>query len=102
MRKRQKCADFLFGSALCAHKRHKAEEVSRKEHYICKAASCIELQNQDAICENILCVRESMAESIDHTPAKLSPVKRRRFQMFKKAFREKWPFVTVDEKGDTA
>ena len=21
--------------------------------------------------------------------------------MFKKAFREKWPFVTVDEKGDT-
>ena len=42
-----------------------------------------------------------MAESIDHAPAKPSPVKRRHFQMFKKAFHEKWPSVTVDKKGDT-
>ena len=92
---------FALGSALCAHKRHQAEVVFRKEHYICKTASCIELQNQDAICENILCVRESMAESIDHTPAKLSAVKMRHFQMFEKACRERWPFVTTDGKGDT-
>ena len=42
-----------------------------------------------------------MAESIDHAPAKPSPVKRRRFQTFKKAYHEKWPFVTIDEEGDT-
>ena len=43
-----------------------------------------------------------MAESFDCAPAKLSPVKKRRFQPFKKAYPEKWPFVTVDEKGDTS
>ena len=42
-----------------------------------------------------------MAESIDRAPAKPSPVKRRCFQTFKKGSHEKWPFVTVDEKGDT-
>ena len=42
-----------------------------------------------------------MAESIDHTPAKLSAVKMRHFQMFEKACRERWPFVTTDGKGDT-
>ena len=44
---------------------------------------------------------ESMAESFDHAPAKPSPAKRRQFQTFKKASHEKWPFTTVDEKGDT-
>ena len=44
---------------------------------------------------------ESMAESLDHAPAKPSSAKTRRFQMFRKAFHEKWPFITVDEKGDT-
>ena len=43
---------------------------------------------------------ESVAESIDHTPAKPSPEKRRRFQKFKKAQHEKWSFATFDEKGD--
>ena len=42
-----------------------------------------------------------MAESIDRAPVKPSPVKRRHFQTFKKASREKWPFVTVDEEDDT-
>ena len=42
-----------------------------------------------------------MDESIDRAPAKPSPAKRRRFQMFKKAYHEKWPFVSVDEEGDT-
>ena len=42
-----------------------------------------------------------MAESIDHTPAKLSPAKRRHFQTFEKACHEKWLSVTIDEKGDT-
>ena len=42
-----------------------------------------------------------MAESIDRASAKQSPAKRRRFQTFKKAIHEKWPLVTIDEKGDT-
>ena len=42
-----------------------------------------------------------MAESIDCAPAKPSPAKRRRFQMVKKAYHEKRPFVIVDEEGDT-
>ena len=42
-----------------------------------------------------------MAKSIDRTLAKPSPAKRRCFQMFKKAYREKWPFITIDEKRDT-
>ena len=42
-----------------------------------------------------------MGEVIDRAPAKPSPAKRRRFQMFKKVHHEKWSFTTVDEKGDT-
>ena len=42
-----------------------------------------------------------MAKSIDCTPGKPSPEKRRRFQAFKKTYHEKWPFVTIDEEGDT-
>ena len=41
-----------------------------------------------------------MDESIDRAPAKPSPAKRRRFPTFKKAYHEKWPLVTVDQKGD--
>ena len=48
-------------------------EVSRREHRICEAASQIDLWNQGAICNNVLCARESMAESIDHAHAKPSP-----------------------------
>ena len=44
---------------------------------------------------------ESMVKSIDRAPAKSPPAKRRRFQMFMKASHEKWPFITIDEKGDT-
>ena len=76
-------------------------KVSWREHCICEAASQIDLQNQSAICQNVLCLRESMAESIDHAPAKPSPVKRRRFQRFKKVYHERWPFVMIDEEGDT-
>ena len=43
-----------------------------------------------------------MAESIDRALAKWSPAKRRRFQMFKKAYHEKWLFVTVNEADDTS
>ena len=42
-----------------------------------------------------------MAQSIDCAPVKPSPVKRGRFQTFEEAHHEKWPFVTIDEKGDT-
>ena len=53
------------------------------------------------MCKNVACMMESMAESIDCAPAKLSPAKRRRFQTFKKEYHEKRSFTTVDEKGDT-
>ena len=66
----------------------------------CEAASRIDW-NQGTICENISFTTESMAESIDHAPAKPSPAKRRCFQTFKKVHHEKWPFAMVDEKGDT-
>ena len=57
--------------------------------------------NQGAICENVSCMTESIAKSFDRAPAKPSPAKRRRFQMFKKVHPEKWSFATIDEKGDT-
>ena len=90
---------------MCLRERHEAKkksfsEVSRREHYIREAASQIDLWNQSAICKNVSCSRESMAESVDCAPAKPSPAKRRRFQTFKKAYHKKWPFVTVDEEGD--
>ena len=66
----------------------------------CDGASRID-QNQGAICENVSCMIESMAESIDHALAESSPVKRRHFQTFKKVHHEKWSFATIDEKGDT-
>ena len=42
-----------------------------------------------------------MAGSTDCGPAKLFPVKKRCFRMFKKEYHEKWPFVTEDEELDT-
>ena len=42
-----------------------------------------------------------MGQPVDHKPATLSPTKRRHFQMFKRAYHEKWPLVTINEKGDT-
>ena len=66
----------------------------------CEAASQID-RNQGAICKNISHTTESMDKSIDHTPVKPSPLKRRCFQTFKKVHLEKWSFTTVDEKGDT-
>ena len=42
-----------------------------------------------------------MAEPIDRTHAKRCLERSRSFQTFKKAYDEKWPLVTVDEKGDT-
>ena len=44
--------------------------------------------------------RKAWLECFDCTPAKLSPVTSRCFQMHKKAYDEKWPFTTTDEKGD--
>ena len=64
-----------------------------------EAASWID-RNRDTICKNISCMTESMAKSIDRTPAEPSQVKRRRFQTFKRINHEKWSFPTVDEKGD--
>ena len=80
----------------------KQKKVSPKfpEASIHEAASRIDLQNQSAICKNVLCLREIMAESIDHAPAKLFPAKKRCFQTFKKAYHEKWPFITVNKEGD--
>ena len=46
-------------------------------------------------------MRESMAESIGCAAVKPSPLKRRRFQTFKKVYHKEWSFVTIDEKGDT-
>ena len=100
MREREICR-FALRCALQVHKRHEAKKVSRREHRIRKAASQIDLRNQGTICKNVKCSRESMAESIDHAPAKPSPAKRRRFQTFKKAHHEKWPFVTIDEEDET-
>ena len=42
-----------------------------------------------------------VAEPIDRTRAKRCLERSRSFQTFKKAYHEKWPLVTVDEKGDT-
>ena len=42
-----------------------------------------------------------MAETIDRASAKLSPVKRRFSKRVKKAYHEKWPFITINEEGDT-
>ena len=64
-----------------------------------EAASRVD-RKQSAICENVSCMMESMAESFDRAPAKPSPVKRRRFQTFKKVHHEKWSFATIDEKDD--
>ena len=63
-------------------------EVSIREHCIREAESWIDLWNKDAICKNISSTKPSL-------------VKRRRFQMFKKAYHEKWPCITVDEKSYT-
>ena len=96
---------FALRSALRMCERHEAKksfsEVSGRERCICKAASQIDLRNQGAICKKVSCSREGMAKSVGRTHEKLSPVKRRHFQMFKKAFHEKWPFVTIDKKGDS-
>ena len=73
-------------------------KASQIKHCIREAARRIDHRNPGAICKNVLCLG---VESIDHAPAKLPPAKRRRFQTFKKASHKKWPFVTVDEKGDT-
>ena len=93
---------FALRSALRMRERHEAEEVSRREHRSAGAASRIDLQNQGAICKkNVSCARESMTESIDPALVKPSPAKRKRFQTFEKAYHEKWPLVTINEKGDT-
>ena len=89
---------FALGSALGMRERHKAtkksfSKVFWREHCIREAASQLDLQNQGAICKNVSCSRESMVESIDHAPSEKDT--------FKKAYHEKWPFVTVDEEGDT-
>ena len=68
------------------HERHKPgesfSEVSQRECRNHMVASQIDLENEDTICKNVLCLRESMAEFIDCTPAKLSPTKRRHFQTY--------------------
>ena len=88
----------LLAEVLCAcTKDTKQKKLIRSFH---EAESWIDW-NQDAICQNVLCTTESMAEFIDRTPAKPSPAKRRGFQTFKKVHHEKWCFVTVDEKGNT-
>ena len=76
------------------HVRMKQEKFLQS---FCEAAS----QTQGAICKNVSCLKESMAESVVRASAKPSPTKRRYFQMFMKACHEKWPFSTVDKKGDT-
>ena len=104
MHKRQEYADLRMEVlCMCAKdvKQMKFLSSFTKKRCNHKAASQIDLQNHSAICKNVSCSRESMAESIDYAPAKPTPAKRRRFQTFKKAYHEKWPFVTIDEEGDT-
>ena len=69
-------ADLVL-EVLCAC----AKDTKQKKSLwsFCEAASRVD-RNQGAICENILCMMESMAESVDHAPAKPSPVKRRCFR----------------------
>ena len=95
MPERQKYADLLSDVLCVCAKEHRRSfsQVSYREHHICEAASQIDLQNQGAICKNVSCSRESMVESIDHAPSEKDT--------FKKAYHEKWPFVTVDKKSDT-
>ena len=87
-------ADLLSG-VLCACVKDMMKQKFLRSFR--EAASRID-RNHGAICEKVLCTMESMAKSIDCTPAKPSPAKRRCFQTFKKVHHEKWP---VDEKGDT-
>ena len=44
-----------------------------------------------------------MAGSTDYAAGKSFPVKKRKrcVEMFKKEHHEKWPFITIDKKGDT-
>ena len=51
--------------------------------------------------QNILCVKEGMAESIYCAPAKLTWAEKRHFQTFKKAYHEQWSYVSRDERSDT-
>ena len=84
---------FALGSVLQGWKtqsRISFPEVSQREQCICEAASQIGHQNQGAICKNVSCTRQSVAESIDHAHAKPSPAKRRGIQTFKRAYHEKW------------
>ena len=70
---------FALGSALHVCKRQEVKKgfskVSQRDGYICKATSWTDLHNQGTICKSVLCSRESMAESIECAPAKLSPAK---------------------------
>ena len=79
--------------------RRSFSKVSQREHCICEAASRIGLQNQGAICENecFMCEGKHGWVYCLHT----YKTRRRCFQTFKKAYHEKLPFITVDEKGDT-
>ena len=90
-------ADLLYEVLCMGTKDTKQKKFLRSFH---EAASQID-QNQGAIGKNVSCATKSMSESIDCAPGKPSPVKRRCFQTFKKAYHEKWSFATVDEKGDT-
>ena len=99
-RNTQVCSRKYCAPAGKTQSRGSFSEVSWREHYIHDTASWIDLWNQSTFCKNVLCVRKSMAESIDCATAKLSSEKRRHFQSFKKAYHEKWLFATVDEKDD--
>ena len=94
-------ADLLSEALQKTWSRRTFSRVSWWEPRSCEAASWIDLQNQGTKWKNISCTRESMGQPVDHKPATLSPTKRRHFQMFKRAYHEKWPLVTINEKGDT-
>ena len=69
-------ADLLWEVLCTCVKDTRHKKLLRSFH---KAESWIDW-NQGAICENVSCLRESMAESIDRAPAKPPPVKRRCFR----------------------
>ena len=92
---------FALESAVHKTWSRSVSKVSLRAHCICEAASWIDLRNQGTICENVSCLRERIAVSIDRAPTEPSPAKRRCFQTFKKASHEKWPFVTIDKKGNS-
>ena len=100
--KDKKICRFALRSALRTRKRRKAEKVSWREHRIHKAASWIDLQNQGTIYKkNFSCAGGKHCWVFIAYLQNCLQQKGDVSKHLKKAYHEKWPFITLDEKGDT-